>query len=159
LETKFVEPSVEYLTEKIRESLSYSLLNEFLVNDKSLKVVLLSSDLEEELLEAFSKKNCYHLEMLCQMIFEGYSEVDDPDTVMLVSPKIRYNLYRQIDNFDPAITILSTNELSEEVDIEVIATIEMVKCYDLEEAEYYEFDKNTNSFINLFDDIAENENN
>jgi flagellar biosynthesis component FlhA len=159
LEDNHMNPDADYLSEKVRQHLSYSIINSYLTENKALEVVLLSTELENNINEAVRKKNIYQLEVLSQMIYEGLSELDESSPTLLVNPAIRLELFRNLEKFDPFIKVIATTELHEEVDIDILASIEMVKCYDLDDLEHYQEENRDLSIIKIIEEIQENEDN
>ncbi len=123
------------ITEYVRQSLGRNLCKPYLDKDGILTVVNLSNEIESSIMDSLvDKDNMSYLAMdpikaqqVITSIQEGikryYSE--DGVRIILCSPQIRYHLRTLIERFISNLTILSYSEVTPDVKVFSLGTIEM----------------------------------
>ncbi|MDA8163590.1 MAG: flagellar biosynthesis protein FlhA [Desulfobacteraceae bacterium] len=125
----------DILTEYVRQKLARSILTAFLEEDHTLPVLTLATKVEDLLRESIQKnEQGSHLALepnLAQRLLEAIQEQAEKVTaeghqpVILCSPPVRRHLRRLLERFLPQVMVLSHGELTPQVKIQSVGTIEV----------------------------------
>lgn len=159
LEMPLINSSPDYISEKLRQVLKYSINNKYLINNEKLNIVILSNELENDIVSAIDKKNSYQLDILGQMIYDSLIDLEDVDFILMVNPRIRLSIYRLLYKYNQTIKVIATTELNDDLNIDIIANIDLMKTYELDEIDFFEDEKMADNLINFSEDFIDFENN
>jgi flagellar biosynthesis protein FlhA len=161
LELHLENNSPDFISEKLREVLKDNIINEYIIEDKALYYVTLSDDLESTLINVINQNNAYQTDNLGKYIFEEFANFNFSirelaELVILTKPALRIDLYRILAKHEPSITVLSVNEITENVKLKVIGTIDIIKCYDIGNINIIQETETDDLEMDLFDLFEEN---
>ena len=124
---------IELLTEYVRMALSKGICSEFIDENNYVNVATLSSDVERLIANSLQKSAHGTYPALdpdnTNKIFNSIKDINENvdfynnRTIILVSPKIRAPFRKLIEMVFPNVSILSLNEIPNEVQIKVQATV------------------------------------
>lgn len=125
--------NVDVLTEFVRQNLAGYITNQFLV-DKTLYVLMLSPAFEDQIRQSLKSLDGQITINLPPQKTEGmisdltaavsYFENFGAQPLLLVAPELRKGVKNYLDRFIPGYNVISYNEVSGNVEIKPIATIE-----------------------------------
>ncbi len=123
------------LTEYVRQKLSRAIIASLVEEDNKLSVLTLAAPVEDIIRESIQKTeqgNYLHLEPdLGKHIIEATQKIVERITaegyqpIILCAPVIRRHLRHLLERFMPQITVLSNNELPNQIQIQALGTIEV----------------------------------
>jgi flagellar biosynthesis protein FlhA len=125
----------DILTEYVRQKLARSILTFYVDQDNTLPVLTLATKVEDLLRESIQKgEQGAHLALepnLAQRLLEAIQEqaervaAEGHQPVILCSPPVRRHLRRLLERFLPQVMVLSHGELTSQVKINSLGTIEV----------------------------------
>lgn len=134
LEMKVVNPTGRTVSEYLRPFLIHSVLNDYIIEEKPMKVIRLSLALQNKLMEELSKKyEPDKLEIIARMIIDGYKNFSDDNLKLIVDPPLRHHVRRIVNKYELDATVLSTNEISDQIKILESGMIEFQNYYEINE--------------------------
>ncbi|KAA0257118.1 flagellar biosynthesis protein FlhA [Deferribacter autotrophicus] len=126
---------IEYLTEKVRTALKRQITESLLAPDGRLYVFTLAPQIEQMIAQNIQQGDDGRevvmepttAQKLLQQLINKTKEITEQgfNPVLVISPPIRFPFRRFVEKFVPNLYVISHNEISENVQIESLGTVEI----------------------------------
>ncbi|BAI79908.1 flagellar biosynthesis protein FlhA [Deferribacter desulfuricans SSM1] len=126
---------IEYLTEKVRVALKRQITESLLAADNRLYVFTLAPQIEQMIAKNIQQGDDGRevvmepttAQKLLQKLIDKTKEITENglNSVLVISPPIRYPFRRFVEKFVPNLYVISHNEIAENVQIESLGTVEI----------------------------------